>query len=239
PVPTGKGARSAAARPDFNGDGLRDLVLDELVRESSHADDAGIGIVYGSVSGVLDPRTRQLLTPARNAAPTDGVVPAAFESEAVCDLDGDGYSDLVVTTDPPYDGIGQPPVPLQLLFGGPKGLTAKAVKLRIPARSRAGNEWPDQPVCGDFDGDGAADLTVTASAGQLSFLRGPFTRGGAPRAAAAPIPANATVLAAPEPREDADGDGYDDLAVRAAAGKPARLLLGGPAGPGRAGGAYT
>ncbi|MEW1749094.1 FG-GAP repeat domain-containing protein [Streptomyces angustmyceticus] len=239
PVPAGHGSKTAG---DFNGDGHPDLVLDRLLAPAGgRDDDPGIGIVYGSAHG-LAPAARELLTPARNAAPTGSAVPAAFDAEAVCDLDRDGFSDLVVTTDPPYDGVGRPPVPVQLLFGSPRGLgPARAVRLRIPARARFGNEWPDQPVCGDFDGDGAADLAVTASGPRISYLRGPFTRTGAPEAAGAPLAVPGTALAAPgplAPSPDVDDDGADDLLVRSdAPGRRARarLALGGPRGPLRAG----
>ncbi|MDJ0466790.1 VCBS repeat-containing protein [Streptomyces sp. H27-C3] len=244
PVPRGGGSR---VPEDFNGDGHRDLVLNDLVKAAQDrlGDDAGIGIVYGSKSpGALDPAVRQLLTPARNAAPTDGTLPAAFDAETSCDLDKDGFADLVVTTDPPFNGTGRPPVPLQILFGGPAGLTGKAVKLRIPEAARYGNEWPGHPVCGDFDGDGSQDLAVTASGGRLSYLRGPFTRTGAPRAAGAARPGVGPVLAAPEPKADVNGDGYDDLVSTTRAHAPGtagrgKLLPGGPAGPGRAGATYS
>nr|WP_244188313.1 VCBS repeat-containing protein [Streptomyces regalis] len=230
PVPHGKGSKTP---DDFNGDGHRDLVLNDLVKSQAHADDPGIGIVYGGDRG-LTPGARQLLSPQRQAAPTKGQLPAVFDAEATCDLNGDGFTDLVISTDPPYDGQGQPPVPLQLLFGSPNGLTGKAVKLTIPASARAGNDWPDQPVCGDFDGDGAQDLVVHASEVQLTFLRGPFTRTGKPRAAAAPIPAPGN--APTGPAADVDHDGYDDLVVRTAQGTgTSAVVLGGPAGPTRTG----
>ena len=232
PVPRGKGSETP---DDFNGDGHRDLVLNDLAKgpDDTHGDDAGIGIVYGSIRG-LTPGARQLLSPARQAAPTDGQLPALFEAEASCDLDGDGFTDLVVSTDPPYDGQGMPPVPLQILFGSPSGLTGKAVVLTVPAQARAGNDWPDQPVCGDFDGDDASDLVVHASNGQLSYLRGPFTRKGAPRAAAAPLASPGNVPTGPA--ADVNRDGYDDLLVRTAesAGTSA-VVLGSPAGPDRTG----
>ncbi|MFJ8675481.1 FG-GAP repeat domain-containing protein [Streptomyces sp. NPDC093589] len=243
PVPAGDGSRTAH---DFNGDGHPDLVVDSLLAPAGgHDDDPGIGIVYGSAHG-LDPATRELLTPARNAAATRRTVPAAFDAETTCDLDRDGFTDLVVTTDPPYDGIGRPPVPVQLLFGSPKGLGAvRAVKLRIPAGARIGNEWPGQPVCGDFNGDGAPDLAVTASGPRVSYLRGPFTRAGAPKAAGAPVAVPGTALATTggplAPALDTNADGADDLLVRAAdPGRRARgrLALGGPQGPTRAGAAF-
>ncbi|MFE2460714.1 FG-GAP repeat domain-containing protein [Streptomyces sp. NPDC059402] len=230
PVPRGGGSEVA---DDFNGDGHRDLVLDDLVTAESHADDAGIGIVYGSPRGLV-PGARQLLGPEKYAAPVDGQLPAVFEAEASCDLDGDGFTDLVVTTDPPYDGQGRPPVPLQLLFGSPSGLAGRAVPLTVPDRARYGNDWPERPVCGDFDGDGAEDLVVHASAGRLSYLRGPFTRKGAPRKAGAPIPSPGE--APTGPAADVNRDGYDDLVVRTSAGPgEAAVVLGGPDGPARTG----
>ncbi|WP_051851989.1 FG-GAP repeat domain-containing protein [Streptomyces sp. NRRL F-5650] len=232
PVPRGTGSE---VPDDFNGDGHRDLVLDDLVKAESHADDAGIGIVYGSSRGLV-PGARQLLTPEKYAAPVGGRTPAVFEAEASCDLDGDGFTDLVVTTDPPYDGQGRPPVPLQILFGSPSGPAGRAVPLVVPDKARYGNDWPERPVCGDFDGDGAADLVLHASAGRLSHLRGPFTRKGAPQRADAPV--RSPGEAPTGPAADVNRDGYDDLVVRASAGPgKAFVVLGGPDGPTRTGAA--
>ncbi|MEU1323920.1 FG-GAP repeat domain-containing protein [Streptomyces microflavus] len=242
PVPRGEGSRVPY---DFNGDGHRDLVVNDLVKapEDLHGDDAGIGIVYGTEDSPLDPAVRQLLNARANAAKSGDTLPAAFDAEAACDLDRDGFTDLVVSTDPPYNGVGAPPVPLQILFGSPEGLTGKAVTLRIPAQARYGKEWPEHPVCGDFDGDGSTDLAVTASDGRISFLRGPFTRAGAPSGAEL-LPDGGPYLYAPEPEADTDGDGYDDLVATArprTPGKAARgtLLLGSADGPARPGGPYT
>ncbi|MFI1681768.1 VCBS repeat-containing protein [Streptomyces sp. NPDC020607] len=238
PVPRGeggKGGKGGNVEDDFNGDGARDLVLDDLVHPD-HGDDAGIGIVYGSTRGKrgLTPGARQLVSAHANGARTRGQLPAAFDSEASCDLDEDGFSDLLVSTDPPYDGQGQPPVPLQILFGSPKGLVGKAVKLNVPAQARFGNDWPDQPVCGDFDGDGANDLVLHASDARLTFLRGPFKRNGAPRAAGKPVTAPGNNLATGR-ATDVDGDGYDDVLVRKAAdakgAATSALVMGGPQGP--------
>lgn len=120
PVPRGAGSRVPY---DFNGDGHRDLVIDDLVKapEDRHGDDAGIGVVYGSDDRPLDPAARQLLSARANAAKSGDTLPAAFDAESACDLDRDGFTDLIVSTDPPYNGIGAPPVPLQILFGSPAG----------------------------------------------------------------------------------------------------------------------
>ncbi|POX56711.1 histidine kinase [Streptomyces sp. Ru71] len=230
PIPRGTGSKTP---DDFNGDGHRDLVLNDLAKAQPHTDDPGIGIVYGSAHGLV-PGTRRLLSPATHAARVGGELPALFDAEASCDLDGDGFTDLVVSTDPPYDGQGRPPVPLQLLFGSPGGLTGRGVVLAVPDRARAGNDWPDQPVCGDFDGDQQADLVLHATGGKLSFLRGPFSRQGAPRKAAAPLPGPGNLPTGPA--ADVDRDGYDDLLVRTAERSgPSAVVLGGPDGPTRTG----
>lgn len=233
PVPSGKGSK---VDDDFNGDGAPDLVLDDLVHRG-HGDDAGIGVVYGSKSG-LRPGARQLLSARANGARTKGELPAAFESEASCDLDKDGFTDLLVSTDPPYDGLGRPPVPLQIVFGSPEGLKGKAVKVKVPAQSRIGNDWSDQPVCGDFDGDGANDLVLHASGARLTFLRGPFKRTGAPRAAGKPLAAPGNDLVTGR-ATDVDRDGYDDVLVRKAANASgaasSALVLGGLRGPAETG----
>ncbi|OKJ22513.1 hypothetical protein AMK21_05505 [Streptomyces sp. CB00316] len=71
--------------------------------------------------------------------------------------------------------------------------------ISLPARPPAGQEWPEHPVCGDFDGDGSTDLAVTASDGRISFLRGPFARTGAP-AGAELLPDGGPYLDAPSRR---------------------------------------
>lgn len=152
PVPHGRGSRIPY---DFNGDGHRDLVVDDLAKGDSHGDDAGIAVVYGTGSGrVLDPAARQVLTTRRDAAPVGGEPPATFDAEAACDLDGDGFGDLIVTPDPSYDGVGRPPVPLQVLFGGPGGLTGRAVVLGIPSGPGTATTGPTTPS--------AATSTATA-----------------------------------------------------------------------------
>lgn len=115
PIPQGDGSKVA---DDFNGDGHRDLVLGDLVKDQLHTDDAGIGIVYGSPGGLV-PGARQLLSPARQAARTKGQLPHGLRRGG--DLrprrrrvHRPGRVDRPALRRP-----GAAPVPLQLLFGSP------------------------------------------------------------------------------------------------------------------------
>ena len=115
--------------------------------------------------------------------------PRPSTSEATCDLDKDGFTDLVVSTDPPvrrpWPATRPAADPLRL----PDRPDGKAVKLTVPRAARAGNDWPDQPVCGDFDGDerrrpGPARERRPDSPSCAARSR----RKGAPRAAGKPAP---------------------------------------------------
>lgn len=99
PVPRGEGSRVPY---DFNGDGHPDLVINDLVKapEDPRGDDAGTGIVYGTEDSPLDPAARRLLNARANAAKSGDTLTAAFDAEAACDLDRDGFTDLIVSTDP-------------------------------------------------------------------------------------------------------------------------------------------
>ncbi|WP_433399979.1 hypothetical protein [Streptomyces sp. CA-146814] len=171
PAPEGSGdghhqGRGRPRRSAARTHGLRQL----LGRRPLHGDDAGQGIVYGTEDSPLAPAARRLLNARANAAKSGDTLPAAFDAEAACDLDRDGFTDLIVSTDPPYNGVGAPPVPLQILFGSPDGLAGRAVTGRIPAE-----DLPEAPLRtkgtkgttrttllarGDFDGDKKATDTV-------------------------------------------------------------------------------
>ncbi|MFW6692274.1 FG-GAP and VCBS repeat-containing protein [Streptomyces sp. MAR4 CNX-425] len=203
----GQGARPAAGEParqprpgDLNGDGYDDAAV--------AVGPDRIAVVYGSAHG-LDPRTRSTLRAELPGQRVTGVPWARF---ARGDLDGDGFTDLLVTLE-----TGQQ----YALWGGPRGVTRPT---RLPGGTavvvgRETLDWEAGRV-GDFDGDGAADVyrlaaydgTGTPSGGTVSY--GPFDRGGRPArtqrldgkrpADSAPYKAVAG---------DYDGDGRDELTV--------------------------
>jgi hypothetical protein len=88
--------------------GVDDLVM---APDDGHGDDAGVGIVLRGAHEFTS-GTRQC-SPHRekHGAPAMGQLPAVFDAKPSCDLDRDGFTDPVVSTDPPYDDQGQPPSP--------------------------------------------------------------------------------------------------------------------------------
>lgn len=133
PVPRGTGSHTP---DDFNGDGHRDLVLNHLVKPAAdaHGDDAGIGIVYGAASRGLDPSVRQLLSAHANAAKIGDTLPSAFDAEASCDLDRDGFTDLVLATDPRTTASGARPYRCRSSSAPPRASPAR----RSRSASRTG-----------------------------------------------------------------------------------------------------
>ena len=78
---------------------------------------------------------------------------------AMSDLDGDGYSDVAISSEPSTFGA-NPGV--RVYFGGPGGLSAQPGYTIVPSPPIAGFGGALAGV-GDFDGDGVGDLVVGAS----------------------------------------------------------------------------
>ncbi|MFE0418782.1 FG-GAP-like repeat-containing protein [Streptomyces tendae] len=149
---------------DVDGDGVDDLVLSPRGGDASRS---SVTVVYGAEDG---PRARRTTTVDRNTPGVPGTEPqdedAVFTSLDTGDVNGDGYADVVAGA-PRWDVYGEPG-PEQVLFlaGGPDGLGGEGARL-FDGRDLGADPAGDADFGGavaltDLDGDGRADLLVTA-----------------------------------------------------------------------------
>ncbi|MEW1613913.1 MULTISPECIES: FG-GAP-like repeat-containing protein [unclassified Streptomyces] len=177
------GGGSAAAAPsgmsgDFNGDGYRDLAIAAPIGKAGNKSGAGyVAVVYGTKSG-LDKSKRTIISQADAAIPGTPEGSDYFGDRLTTgDLDGDGYTDLVVGVHAERIGKTDSFGVITVVWGSPKGLT-KAVDLTTPL-PKYRNELGWGLATGDFDGDGRTDLAaVNIAAPELNIFKGPISRGG-------------------------------------------------------------
>ncbi|GGV43804.1 FG-GAP and VCBS repeat-containing protein [Streptomyces spectabilis] len=208
PLAIGTGTASAAPKAkaatapvvDFNKDGYADLVLGAANATVGGKQEAGyVAVVYGSKSGAGQAH-RKVVDRAGAGVPGDVTEYGRFGKElTAADLDGDGYTDLVV---------GAASGGTVVLWGSAAGLTDAAAELPGAGGSLA---------VGDFDGDGHRDLVTQEYKAApesddtgMTVSYGPFTRGGEA--------ARKDAIGFGSFRElgefvagDLDGDGVDDL----------------------------
>ncbi|PSM44592.1 hypothetical protein C6Y14_00070 [Streptomyces dioscori] len=165
---------SADAQDDFNGDGYADLVVSAPDATISSKAKAGyVAVTYGSANGI-SAANKKLISRSTSGVPGSATANQRFGTNFTKgDLDGDGFSDLVISGGSPGSVI---------LWGSASGLTGGTA---VPG-------YGQSPTTGDFDGDGKTDLALFSyltgagddpSSGNATVWKGPVTRAGQPTAA--------------------------------------------------------
>jgi hypothetical protein len=206
-------ATPAPVRDDFNGDGYQDLAVGAPRATIGGQSGAGYAaVMYGGPHGLSATR-RTVISRATSGVPGSPVKNQEFGDQlAKGDLNGDGYADLVIGQ---ISGTGD----AVIVWGGPQGLSGSG-SVAIPATDTQ---------TGDFDGDGKLDLALfrTGSAPgddplgtTASVWTGPFTRTGTPARKTALDPDHLQYADVKDGAVgDVNGDGRDDLALRAYCGE--------------------
>ena len=214
---TADAAPSNAAEPyDVNGDGFGDLVVADGFATVSGKEWAGaVHVAFGSPTGLTgraqkvthnSPGIKGRVRPGRQFG--QGILSADFDADGYADIAGQDYGNI------------------QVVYGGPSGLTGRdqlfSMERHLPVFSLLG------PVLasGDFDGDGFADLVVGSphsEGGNAALVvlrgssRGLTTRGLLRLSRDTPgVPGKGSfedAFGAGLATGDVTGDGIDDLAL--------------------------
>lgn len=184
-VPEVAAAGVRAAMPyDFDGDGFADLAVGVVTESIGKVWEAGaVQVLYGSASGptARDQFWHRDTKGIKGVAEKQGFFGG---NTASGDFDRDGFADLAVGETWGHGGTGK----VQVLYGGPKGLTARDQVWHqdtpgFPGIDEPGERFGWALAVGDFDADGFADLAIgvpyevlgrvgTAPTGRVVVLRG-------------------------------------------------------------------
>lgn len=230
---------AALATGDFNGDGADDLAIGVPNADGQVGNTLeGSGLVairYGEIGrGLADEEGDVFARSVFGGAEEGDQMGGAL---AACDFDGDGFDDLAIGASDESIGAALPGVgAVVVVYGSASGLDAQRFQFfdqntpGIPNTAEDSDRFGHALACGDYDGNGRADLAIGSpgekiggdiDAGAVFVLPGSV----AGLLASASFELNQdqpAVTGEAEPHDelgyalasgDFDGDGRDDLAV--------------------------
>ncbi len=218
----GEFGNRVASAGDVNGDGYADLAVGD-------SNELGVGSVYvylGGASGLAP-------APVELVDPDDAGLDFGASLTSAGDINGDGYTDLVVGAIGTALRAGR----AYVYFGSADGLaTVPAVTLVDPT-GEINNDFGYSLASADVNGDGRSDLVVGASSSLIGASGHAYVYLGGPDGLAtdpattltAPISTLAVSIAN---AGDVNGDGYADLVVSAYDASSVYVYLGSASGIG-------
>lgn len=201
-------ANTAPDKADFNGDGITDVVATAPAAKVGGKTNAGyVAVVYGASAGVKS-TVKKVIHQDTAGIPGTAEQDDYFGATATTgDVDGDGYTDLVVGSSGESVGDLAQAGSLTVVWGGAKGLSGATVIKGTTGYQNLG----EAVALGDFDGDGHLDLATGTT-----VTYGPITRtGGSARTDPMTVEVGGSseeLWSEPEfATGDVNGDGISDL----------------------------
>jgi len=220
---------SAGWAGDVNGDGYSDLVVGAEGYTNGQTEEGAALVYLGSSSGLS-------ATPVWTAESDHAGAHFGFSAASAGDVDGDGYSDLIVGS-PYYDAAVQDEGRVDLYLGGSSGPSTTVDWSSLGDRNKAAFGY-SVASAGDVNGDGYSDVIIGANSytdteplegAAFVYHGGPSGLSATPDWSAIGGEDYAYFGASAASAGDVNGDGYSDVII----GAPG--YTDGPSGPGGAG----
>ncbi|MET8471727.1 FG-GAP-like repeat-containing protein [Streptomyces sp. NPDC006422] len=213
----------AAAAPagDFDGDGFGDLAVGAPEGTIAGFAKAGyVSVAYGTAQGVRTTRHKGITQRTAGIPGTPEAGDRFGSAEAVGDVDGDGYADLVIGAGGEAIGTVKGAGSVTVVFGAKGGLSADAIAFNAPTPT-ARQGFGDKLAVGDFDHDGLDDIAVAAGT-KVYVVKGATKLRDTPKPAIKSLtPPGGGAGTGRIAAGDVNGDGYTDLATVAYMDDPA------------------